>query len=165
MRPIPILGLAFLLAACGTGEQGESADNAADARRAAVETARLTGLYEGGGEERPNRMCIIDRGVGNAAFGLVVWGANDHSCTGTGGVTREGEVLRLAMTGDESCVIDARIEGDTIILPDALPEGCAYYCGARAAMTGATFEKVADTPEAALRATDLVGDPLCAGAP
>jgi threonine dehydrogenase-like Zn-dependent dehydrogenase len=75
------------------------------------------------------------------------------------------EKLELARELGADIVIDARIEGDTIILPDALPEGCAYYCGARAAMTGATFEKVADTPEAALRATDLVGDPLCAGAP
>jgi hypothetical protein len=158
-----------LLAGCGTSE--EQADNQAaggqaqadDAVADAVRTAGLTGLYEGGTTERTNQLCIIDRGSGDARFGLVVWGGNDHSCSGTGGAVRDGDVLRLTMAGDETCAIDAAIEEGTVTLPDTVPEGCAYYCGARASLAGATFRRIGGTLEDAMKAVDLVGEPLCAG--
>lgn len=151
------------LAACGRSDPPSGEDAAAPGPAVpAVQTAALTGLYES--DDRPaNQMCVIDSGVGNARFGLVVWGAELHSCSGVGDVVREGETLRLAMTGDEECAIDARIVGTQVSLPAQIPEGCAYYCGARASLANARFEKVGDTAEDALRATDLVGDPLCAG--
>lgn len=153
-----------LVAGCGAG--GDQANNAADDAVAdAVGTSGLTGLYEGGTANRPNQLCVIDRGAGNASFGLVVWGANMHSCSGSGQVTRDGSRLTLAMAGDESCRIEATIDGGTVTLPSALPEGCAYYCGAQAQMAGAAFTKKGGTAEDAMKAVDLVGEPLCAGTP
>lgn len=154
----------MLVAGCGAGgEQGD--DNGTQAAAQAVGTAGLTGLYEGGPTTRPSQMCVIDRGSGNAQFGLVVWGANMHSCSGSGSVVRDGDTLRLAMAGDESCTIEARIEGGNVTLPETVPEGCAYYCGARAQLNGVSFAKKGSTAEDAMRATDLVGEPLCTGTP
>jgi hypothetical protein len=42
-----------------------------------------------------------------------------------------------------------------------VPDGCAYYCGARARLTGARFAQVGTGREDAAKAKDLVGDPLC----
>lgn len=167
MRKLLIL-LVVALSACGTGE--DDSRNAAGPDAAAgnavadaVRTAGLTGLYEGGQAGTPSQLCIVDRGSGDARFGLVVWGANTHSCSGTGSATQEGEVLRLAMAGDESCTIEARIQGGTITLPAEVAPGCAYYCGARASLGGASFKLRGGTPQDAMKAKDLVGEPLCEG--
>jgi hypothetical protein len=148
------------LAGCGTGDSpGNKA--ATDVPAKAVQTSQLTGLYEGGEGPQRNQMCIVDRATGDARFGLVVWGPEQRSCSGSGQATRAGNVLRLAMTGDEQCVIEARIEGTRVTMPQNLPAGCAYYCGAGARMTGSAFDKTGGTAEDAMRAVDLVGDPLC----
>ena len=151
------------LAGCGTGDApGNGASAEAPAK--AVQTSELTGLYESGDGPQRNQMCIVDRATGDSRFGLVVWGPEQRSCSGSGQATREGNVLRLAMTGDEQCVIEARIDGTRVTLPQTLPAGCSYYCGAGAQMTGAAFNKTGGTAQDALRAVDLVGDPLCGSA-
>jgi len=154
-----------LLAGCSGG-----GDDAADRNEAlpAGQTAAggslttLTGLYEGGETRTPNQMCIVE-GTGEARFGLVVWGSNLHSCSGSGTVARAGDTLRLSMAGDEACTIEAKISGNTVTLPASVPDGCAYYCGARATLTGAVLTQKGNSVEDAGRAKDLVGDPLCIG--
>lgn len=121
----------------------------------------LTGLYEGGQINPRNQLCLVVNSPTDTRFGLVVWGAAQHSCSGSGTAERSGDRLRLTMAGDETCAIDARIEGNTIVLPDAVPDGCAYYCGARATMTGARFTQAGTGRDEAIKAKDLVGDPLC----
>lgn len=157
-----------LLSACGTSED-EAADKAGaeaqadDAVADAVQTAGLTGLYESKAGDQSNQLCVIDRGSGDARFGLVVWGGNMHSCSGTGSAVREDEILRLTMAGDETCTIEAAIDGGVVTLPDTVGDGCAYYCGARARLAGATFTRTGTAAEDAMKAVDLVGEPLCAG--
>jgi hypothetical protein len=153
---LPLLALA----GCGTGDEPGNRSSA-DAPAKAVQTSQLTGLYEGGEGPQRNQMCIVDRATGDSRFGLVVWGPDQRSCSGSGQATRQGNVLRLAMSGDEQCVIEARIEGTRVSMPQTLPAGCAYYCGAGARMTGAAFDKTGGTAEDAMRAVDLVGDSLC----
>ncbi|MBA3677150.1 MAG: hypothetical protein H0W74_07065 [Sphingosinicella sp.] len=156
-----ILMALMLVAGCGAGgDAGDKADNTA---AGAVQAAGLTGLYEGGATTRPNQMCVIDKGKGEAAFGLVVWGANLHSCSGAGSVKQEGDKLRLTMAGDQSCTLEARIEGGVVTLPASVPEGCAYYCGAQAKLGGASLSRKEATVEGAMKAKDLVGEPLCGG--
>lgn len=161
MRTLAAFSLSLIAAACGTGGAGNETE-APDARKAGVQTAELTGLYEGAGEgERRDRICVIDRGTGIARFGIVTWAEAGVNCSGEGEAVREGEALRLTMAGDEECTIEARIENGTVTLPPAIPEGCAYYCGPGATLAGKAFEKTGGTAEDAMRATDLVGDPLC----
>ena len=174
MRALSLL-LLPLVAACGAQDglgntaapAGAAANGAAPtdvpAPVQAVQTASLTGLYESGPAARRSQMCIIDRGTGNARFGLVLWGAGDHSCSGDGTAVRSGDRLRLTMSGDQACVIEARIEGGQVTLPPTAPASCAYYCGQGARLAAVTFEKTGGTAEDAMRAQDLVGDRLCGG--
>lgn len=150
-----------LVTGCGAG--GDDGNKASGAAGAPVQTSTLLGLYEGGPSTRPNQMCVTDRGAGNAQFGLVVWGQNMQSCAGSGSIVQEGEKLTLAMAGDQSCTIEARIQNGNVTLPATLPEGCSYYCGAEAKMGGASFSKKGGTVEDAMKAKDLVGEPLCGG--
>jgi hypothetical protein len=158
----------LLLAGCSGGEsdkQGSAQSGAAGQGQTASAgpITTLAGLYEGGETGRMHQMCMIDDRQGGTRFGLVVWGANDHSCSGSGNATRTGDILRLAMAGDEACTIDTKISGATVTFPAAIPDGCAYYCGARASLKEARLAQIATGAEAAGRAKDLVGEPLCAG--
>lgn len=166
MKILPVLLLA--LAACSPGADSGGNASIADsgsastpaAQKAGQSSGPLTGLYESGGDVPKDQMCIVEEGK-SARFGLVVWGGGQHSCSGTGTVTRDGGKLRLAMAGDEACAIDATLADGTIVLPDSIPQGCAYYCGARASLAGASFARVAGGEAASRKATDLVGEPLC----
>ncbi|HWH21736.1 MAG TPA: hypothetical protein VNT25_00385 [Allosphingosinicella sp.] len=148
-----------LVAGCGAG--GDQGGKSAEGKGTdLVKRAGLTGLYESEAAPRANQMCIIDQG-GRASFGIVVWGANMHSCAGAGEAVKEGAVLRLTMKGDQACAIEARMEGDKVSLPAAIPAGCSYYCGAQAKLSGATFSFKGGSVEDAVKAKDLVGEPLC----
>ena len=160
--------LLLLLAACNRG--GSPADNrsAPESRGAAAAgsgsspspqaaQARLAGLYEGGSGDQKNQMCIVEKGAG-AQFGMLVWGGSLSSCSGAGKAVREGERLALTMTGDETCTIEATLKDGIVTLPDKLPLGCAYYCGAHASFAGARFTRVGGDVK---KATDIAGDPLC----
>jgi hypothetical protein len=158
--------LLIALAGCRSGE--EAAGNGAAAppakNGAEVQTATLTGLYEGGGQARPNQMCMIEREGRSTGFGFVTWGPGDKNCSGSGTATREGNVLRLRLDGDESCVLEARLDGRKVTLPTNIAAACqSYYCGPGAQMSGAAFDKVGGGEPDALRALDLAGEPLCGG--
>ena len=157
-----VLMALMLVAGCGAGsDQGNQAKGSG--KGGDVPITELTGLYEGGTSLRPNQMCMIERG-GEASFALVVWGTNMHSCSGSGQAVKQGNMLRLTMAGDETCSIEATVSGATLTLPNALPEGCAYYCGAQAKLSGVSFAKKSSSVEDALKAKDLVGEPLCSDA-
>jgi hypothetical protein len=143
---------------------GETAPATPSTPAQAVQTATLTGLYEGpaaaGGR---SQMCMVDRGTGDTRFGIVLRGPGSESCSGDGSAVRQGNVLRLTMAGDEACTIEARIEAGRIAFPPTTPPGCAYYCSRGARFAGAGFDKTGGTAQDAMRAEDLVGDRLCAG--
>jgi len=174
MRTLLLL-LPLALAACntqdsldnGTGQplppvaNGVSPSEAAPAAAAAVQTATLTGLYEGGAPERRSQMCVVESG-GNARFGLVTRASGEQDCSGTGSVVRTGNTLRLTMAGDVACTIEASVEGTRVSFPATLPSGCSYYCSPGGRLTGHSFDKVGGDQSDARRATDLVGDRLCA---
>ena len=155
----------LLLAGCGRGDPPPDNQAAAAAGSggpvrtapAPAESARLAGLYEGGAGEQKNQLCLVEKD-GKTQFGLVVWGASLHSCSGAGEAVRDGERLSLRMTGDETCTVAATLRDGVVTLPPTLPTGCAYYCGARASLAGARFARVGDD---ASKATDIAGDPLC----
>ena len=175
IKTLPLFAAVLLLTACG-GEGGEDgntssapasggkAGNGTAARAAAAPIAAsgsLTGLYESKSGGLSSQLCVVDRGEGAARFGLNIWGGNMHSCSGAGTVARKGSGLTLTMAGDRSCVIEARIEGNAVKLPEKVPEGCSYYCGARAQMTGVTLTRTGSSEADALKARDMVDEALC----
>jgi hypothetical protein len=107
---------------------------------------------------------MIERAGGSTSFGFVTWSSGDTNCSGSGVATRDGNRLRLVLDGDESCTLEARIEGRRVTLPGTIPAECQrYYCGTGARLTGAEFDKVGGGETDAMRAVDLVGEPLCGG--
>jgi hypothetical protein len=170
MTRFPLLLAALLTAACGGGGE-ESANQAAPGAggggsspaRPIAASDSLTGLYELKSGGLPSQLCIIQRGGGTARFGLNIWGANMHACSGAGTVERKGSKLTLVMAGDRSCTVDATIEGNAIRLSGKMPEGCAYYCGKNVAMTGISLARSGNTEADALKARDVVDEPLCDG--
>lgn len=158
-----------LLAGCSRGEEQQGEGNAARPSGSGASSGpaapgriqTLTGLYEGGDVDPKNQLCMVDNKGEAPRFGLVIWGANQHSCSGSGTAVREGDRLQLKMAGDEACTIDARISGNSIMLPEKVPDGCSYYCGANARLTAVTFIQQGTDKDDAAKAKDLVGDPLC----
>ena len=165
MKDMKKLLFAFLLLAGCRGEPEEGNQTApkatAPVRTEPTSIASLGGLYEGGSGEPRHQMCVVQGKGGEQRFGLVVWGGNMHSCSGSGTITREGDRVRLAMAGDSACTIEAGISGKSIRLPEEVPQGCAYYCGARADLGGAELTQTGTTRQDALKAKDIVGDSLC----
>jgi hypothetical protein len=158
--------LLLLLAGCGRGDDQAPGNRASavpdsagtpEAPRERKAGLPLAGLYEGPEGTPRSQMCIVEKG-GTAQFGLVAWGSNLHSCSGAGEAVRRGEKLTLRMSGDETCSIEATLEDGKVTLPATLPEGCAYYCGDRASLAGASFTRTGDDVG---KAKDIAGDPLC----
>lgn len=163
MRKAPFL----LLFAAGCGPGAGQTGNFAGTRPATEsppasrppQTTTLTGLYESAGQ-RPSQICIVEQN-GRARFGLVTRQSGRTGCSGAGAAIRTGDTLRLTMDGESACAIQARIAGGTVSFPAAVPRGCSYYCAPGAPLAGASFAKTGGSREDALRARDLVGDPLC----
>lgn len=161
MRKLPLLAL-FLAAGCG--EEGGRPQNesraASQPAPVPVQTATLTGLYENGSTP-PSQLCITEQGR-DARFGLVIRRNGRPGCAGAGTAARDGATLRLTMTGDSACAIEAHIDGGRVTFPAGMPSGCSYYCAPGIVMGGTRFDKTGGTRQDAARARDVVGDPLCA---
>jgi hypothetical protein len=153
--------LAFVTG-CGASDDGN--DSAPpQGRPAAVAVAApssLAGYYEGGSAAAPNQLCVVEKG-GDAQFGIVVWGANLSACSGAGTVERDGDRLRLRMTGDQACTIAARLRGGAITVEGPTAASCSYYCGARVGFEGTSFARKGSTAADIAKARDPAGDPLC----
>ena len=162
MRKLVFL-VCLLAASCGSGGEQAGADagnGSAVPARGPVQTATLTGLYESAGAP-PSRLCITERGRA-ARFGLVILRNGQPGCSGAGTAVQAGASLRLTMAGESSCTIEARLDHGRVTFPASLPSGCAYYCAPGARAAGLTLAKTGGMREDALRARDIVGDPLCA---
>lgn len=122
---------------------------------------RLTGRYQDAASAGAGRLCIIE-GKRTVRFGIVIGGGSAPSCSGSGTVSRRRNGLRLAMSGDSPCAWRVGIEGDTLIFPADMPPGCRYYCGAGATLAGVRLRQIGTGSREAMKAKDLVGDPLCA---
>ncbi|HVQ09669.1 MAG TPA: hypothetical protein VMS43_14665 [Allosphingosinicella sp.] len=156
---IVLLALAGCAPGGGNASRAEQGTGPDSPPHATVQTRTLTGLYEAAAT-RPSQLCIVEQGA-RARFGLVTWQGDRPACSGAGTAVRRGDALRLNMNGESGCTIEARIaDGRVTFLADP-PRGCSYYCAPGAPLAGLAFTKTGGTSADALRARDLVGDPLC----
>lgn len=152
----------FLALVLVTGCGADAGENQVEPSNNLVNLSTLTGLYEGGPDLQPNRICMIGNGD-SASFGVVT--VMGHTCSGSGTVERNGERLRFSMSGDQPCSFEAKLEGGAITFPNTVPASCSYYCGAGASFeeVDRPFVKIGSQQEDALKALDPVGEPLCSG--
>ena len=153
-RQLPLLLALPLLATCG------AVDRSIEEQQ--IETSDPVGLYRSApGAELDGRLCITGGSAETRRFALATLWPDREACGGAGEVELAGQALQLKMDGDEPCEIIAQMQNLTLVFPQELPEDCNYYCSPNASLAGLRLGKVGDTQEAALTATDLVGDPLC----
>lgn len=151
----------LVLAAC-SGEVRQPSNAPPDLERAAIraglipdpKSADIAGLYA----RDTDRLCIVRAGNGYRAGAYVDYGDN-LNCSAQGPVARAGEVLSFNFAPD--CQIDARFEGDRIVFPGRVPEGCAHRCTRRASLAALDVERLSDSPAEAATLRDAKGKLLC----
>jgi len=110
------------------------------------------GPFVGAGRDR---LCIAGE-AGALRAGLIAYGNGDVNCSAAGKLERTEQDWVLVPKGEGDCRIPLKIEGDSVSVGQP-PAACAYYCGPAATMAGKAFAR----SDAATKAVDLAGDPLC----
>jgi hypothetical protein len=144
----------------GPAGQPEDAEEEGDAGTGAPR--RLTGLWESGTGPRRSQLCMVEKD-GKAQFGINIAGPNMLACQGIGTAARQGESLTLELAGDQSCTLTARVSGRSVAI-SAAAGNCGYYCGAGVGFEGAAFTRAGSRAADALKAKDVLGEPLCPAA-
>lgn len=158
----------LLLAGCAapTGEEAPSLNGTApELETAAIAaavipnpaSADLTGLYA----RDTDRVCVVPAPRG-FLIGIFVDYGDQQQCSATGTVSKSGETLSVSLAGAPGCSFDARFEGDRIVLPGALPEGCAKLCSGRASMAALDVGALSDSISEAQTLRNSKGRLLCA---
>lgn len=159
----------LLLVGC-SGEAAPEAEDATGISRAldrvAIRSGQLPdpqalsapGAYGADTNIGEDRACV----VGNARalrVGLLVAYGTGGECVGRGAGEVDGG--RLRMTLERGCEMDARLDGDGLILPGAVSSECQSLCTGRASWAGVTIPKASDSAADALAITDGRGRALC----
>lgn len=162
------LALAALLAGCSakpvTPQPGGDSP-APDLESAAIERGvirdpsdtDLTGLYA----RDTDRLCIVPDGYGYR-IGVFVDYGDPILCSGTGRVSRSGETLRIELGGDGKCSFSARFDGDRILFPGQVPDGCQSFCERRASLAALNVTRMSESAAEAQAMRDSRGRILCA---
>ena len=162
--------LAVLLALlAGCHRQSETV--AAPSNRSELEAAAITaGVISDPDTSDPTGLFVRDRDKlcvvpSDSAFrvGIYVDYGDDQACRGTGRATRAGEILHIVIDSAPGCAFDVRFEGDRIVFPGRVPDGCDKICSRRASIAGMIAERLSDSPSEAAALRDGNGRPLCAG--
>lgn len=162
----------LLLAACSGAKQPAGADKPQDLEAAAIERglvrspkdSEIAGLYA----RDTDRVCIVpDAAIGYRIGAFVDYG-DRITCSGSGTVTRAGETLHIELggkdgAGDAGCSFDAKFDGDKIVFPGALSDGCAKLCARRASYAGLEVSRLSESAAEAAAMRDANGKRLCAG--
>jgi len=121
----------------------------------------ITGLYA----RESDRICIVPSATAYR-IGVFVDYDEQQNCGGSGSVTRVGETLhiRLGRGGEATdCSFDARFEGDRIVFPARVPEGCQKICLRRASVAALDVTRLSESVSEASTLRDAKGRLLCAG--
>ncbi|HVI99669.1 MAG TPA: hypothetical protein VM657_11465 [Sphingomonas sp.] len=166
MRAAALLALA-LLAGCSDRTDEASVTNAgagSDLEAAAIAAGVIpdpastdpTGLYA----RDAGRVCVSPAPQ-DFAIGVDLDYGDGQRCSASGVARREGELLRVTLAGQGDCAFAARFEGDRIVLPGTLPDGCRSYCTGRASLAGMEAERLSDSAAEARAMRDARGRLLC----
>lgn len=167
MRAGVLIGLAVLAgcsdrsaehdvaAATGAGAELEAAAIAAGVV-ADPNSTDPTGLYARGSD----RLCVLPAAE-NFRIGIDVDYGDGQRCSATGAAERDGERLHVRLEGKRDCDFDARFEGDRVVFPGKLPDGCASYCSGRASLAGMEADRLSDSASEARAMRGAGGKLVC----
>lgn len=113
----------------------------------------LVGVYRGAGRDA---LCMAREGAALRA-GLITYGTGATNCSLAGAAEVRENTLVVRPRGDSECSVEVRV-ANGVATVGARSQSCAYYCGPGADFAGRVLRKA---PDAALKVTDLAGDPLC----
>jgi hypothetical protein len=155
---------ALLLAACSGGQAPGSAQKPQDLESAAIERGlvrdpgggNIAGVYV----RDTDRLCIVPEGDAYLIGAHVDYG-DGISCGATGTLRRSGARLRIRFGSGDACSFDARLNGDSIRFPGALPDGCATLCRGRASYAGLEAVRISESTAEAGAMRDAAGRWLC----
>lgn len=170
--------VAFMLAGCGDGssereDRAERPSATADSLDAlAMESGALpdqnavnpVGRYGRRYEGGVDRLCIIPESEGGDRyrFGAEMLIGGDEYCRGAGEARVDGDRLSLRFEGvGEGCTIDARYEGDRLVMPGQLGMACNLLCSSRGTFAGTTFLRIDRDAAAAAQMRDANKALLC----
>ena len=116
--------------------------------------------YEGGAD----RLCIIPDGEESERyrFGAEMRIGGDEYCRGAGEARIDGAIVSLRFEGiGEGCTIEARYEGDRLVMPGQLGMACNLLCSSRGSFAGMAFPRIDRDGAAAAQMRDANKDLLC----
>lgn len=168
----PALLLAILAALAGCSEQSGEVPRIDDDNplEAAARDANLvvdpaetppTGLYELVHSSGTDAICVVPASGDRYRFGLIASFGSTLMCEGRGDARHSGNTLTLDFDEAE-CSFAASYDGQSLVLPGQVPEGCSRLCGPRASMSGVSVSRV-DWEESGARRLRSRSDgaPLC----
>lgn len=158
------LALLLALGSCSGGAPAPNAAEPQDLESAAIERGLLrdprdreiAGLYA----RDTDRVCIVGGEDGYRIGAFVDYG-DRITCSGSGKVTRSGETLHIELGEGEACSFEARFDGEKLIFPGNVPDGCARLCARRASYAGLEVARLSESEAEARAMRDPRGRALC----
>ena len=157
-----LFAVALLLAGCS--EEADVANEGGVAlERAAVaagvvrdpQGSALAGLYA----RDTDQVCIVAAEDGYRIGASVDYGG--EGCSASGEVTRSGERLTITFDGAPGCRFDARLDGEQIVFPGAVPAACERLCSNRASFAALEADLLSEAASEAAAMRDVRGRELC----
>lgn len=165
MRSAALVACLALAACSGAPERTANLQAPQDLESAAIERglvpdphgSDLSGVYAWDG----GRACIVPGREDGYRIGAFIDLGDRMGCSGGGRASRTGAVLHVEL-GDAGCGFDARLDGERIAFPDALPQACESLCSGRASFAGTQAVRLSDAIAEARALRDPQGRLLCA---
>lgn len=159
------VALVLLLAGCGREQPAAKPDTPGARLEAAAITQGLVvdtamAALDGSWARDSDRVCIVGKERGEQRIGVVVDYGEGQGCSATGRVRLDGETLDVEFRN--GCRFAARFEGDRIVFPPEVPDGCAALCTGRATLAAVEVERLSASASEARTLRDRDGAPLCA---
>ncbi len=158
-----VFAIALIIGGCGDDASpepppGDGGRLESAAVRAGLVTdpasAPVIGSYASDGD----RICVLPGEGGRLRVGVVADYGEGQRCFGRGEATRSGGSLEVALG---ACRLTARVDGERITFPAALPDECDALCTGRATLAAVDVERLSGSVSEAAAMRDVRGRPVC----